>query len=158
MRLAFAFSAAAAFALSALSSNAETLSITDVPEHVYETAIQTAPGVSFDRVTAERENGVLIYEFEARSFDGKHIEVDVREDGSLEEVEMEMSESELPELVRAAIEDAHPGFEIAYIEASIRGDWTTVYEVEGSTAKGEELALDLSESGEILQTEKRSVS
>ncbi len=129
---------------------AETeIAMVDVPEKVLDTAIATAPGVDFTKVSTETENGVTIYEFEAKGPDGKHIEIDVREDGSLEEIEMETSLEETPDAVRNALEASQPGFSASYVETSVRGS-AFVYEIEGTTAEGVFAELEISEDGEIL--------
>ena len=159
MRLATLFVAASAFAASAAIGAGETIiNIEDVPANVLETAIQTAPGSEFYRVSTETENGVLVYEFEATSFDGKHIEVDVLADGTLDEVEMEMSLDELPTEVTQGLFAQYPGFTPSYIEASIRSDWSTVYEIEGVSASGERLAVDINESGDIISVSDGALS
>ena len=141
---------AALLAATPLHAQDETeMKLTDVPEDVVDTAIATAPGVEFDRVSVEVENGVSIYEFESEDHEGKHIEIDVREDGKLEEIEMEISLDETPENVTEVLEETAPGFEPAYIEASTRPDGSTVYEFEGSI-EGGEVDIEIDESGEVL--------
>ncbi|WP_428408899.1 PepSY domain-containing protein [Hyphococcus sp.] len=83
MKRALAAAASIALMSASLASANTDIAIDDVPENVLDTAIRTAPGVTFDRVSIEEENGVLVYEFEATDHAGRHIEIDVAEDGEL---------------------------------------------------------------------------
>ncbi len=138
---------------------AETeIALEEAPPEVVETAIATAPGVDFFRVTIEQEGGRRIFEFEARGPSGEHIEIDVYDDGELEEIEIEVSEAELPPAVRAALAQSEPGFTIEYVESSIRKDGIFVYEIEGQSANGERIAVDIREDGKVLARESSAVS
>lgn len=133
---------------------AETeIALEDAPPKVIETAIATAPGVDLFRVTVEEEDGRRIFEFEARGATGEHIEIDVFEDGSLDEIEMEIPEEELPKAVRDALARVEPGFAVDYVETSIRQDGVFVYEIEGRTNGGKKLAIEIREDGSILRRE-----
>ncbi|MGE0409624.1 MAG: PepSY domain-containing protein [Amphiplicatus sp.] len=134
------------------------IALEDVPPEIMDEAEATAPGLEFYRVTVEEENGKLVYEFEAKGPNGKHMEIDISEDGSLEEIEMETAEAELPTTVRTALDRRYPGFVIDYVETSVRGDGRFIYEIEGRNARGERLALDIEETGEILNEEDSAVS
>ncbi|MEO1152041.1 MAG: hypothetical protein AAFW83_13785 [Pseudomonadota bacterium] len=138
----------------ALSAAAfQPVSFEDVPAHVLETAQKTAPGVTFDKVSTENEAGVTVYEFEATDYRGRHIEVDVRADGSLEEIEMEIDESEVPDTVLAALNADQKDFTVRYIEVSVRANGFHVYEFEGITAAGGRLDIEIAEDGRILSRE-----
>lgn len=139
------------FAATPLAAQDETvISLDDVPEHVLDTAITTAPGVTFGRVSIEVENGVSIYEFEAQDYNGKHIEIDVTEDGDLDEIEMEIDADDLPASVRKTLEEVAPGFEPDYIELSVRnGGADFVYEFEGYL-DGASVDIEIAEDGELL--------
>lgn len=150
----FARASVALFAISlATSVLAQPVNMADVPEAVLETALATAPGVDFHSVSIERANGLDIYEFEAEDYRGRHIEVDVRADGSLEEIEMEIGEAEVPSTVMNALSNELPGFAIGYIEVSIRANGIHVYEFEGRDRSGRRMDIEIGEDGRILATE-----
>lgn len=147
-----ALAAAAGIALLSVSlASANTdIAIDDVPEKVLDTAIRTAPGVTFDRVSIETENGVSIYEFEATDHAGRHIEIDVTENGDLEEIEMEHDFDDLPDVVAATLNDTVPGFEPDYVEFSVRQTAPIyVYEFDGSY-EGRPVDIEIAEDGELL--------
>ena len=125
----------------------------EVPTAARETATNTAPGLDVDRIEVEEESGRLVYEFEGRGPGGERIEVDVYADGELEEVEMETAEASLPADVLAAIEKKFDAFRITYAETSVRSNGRFVYEIEGVTAEGDEIAIDVAETGEVLAIE-----
>ncbi len=137
---------------------AKDIALEETPPEVLETAISTAPGIDFTRVTVEEENGRRIFEFEGRGSSGEHMEIDVFEDGTLEEIEIEIGESAIPAPVRAALDRAEPGLVIAYVETSIRTDGIFVYEIEGKTAGGDAVSIDIREDGAVLSRERAAVS
>ncbi|WDI31399.1 hypothetical protein PUV54_15725 [Hyphococcus flavus] len=150
MHRALTMTAALLFATPLLAQDETEISINDVPENILDVAINTAPGVTFDRVSIEVENGVSIYEFEARDHNGNHIEIDVTEDGELDEIEMEIDESDLPASVLQTLNDVAPGFEATYIELSVRaGGAEFVYEFEGRI-EGSAVDIEIAENGELL--------
>ncbi|WP_026942783.1 PepSY domain-containing protein [Hellea balneolensis] len=106
----------------------------EVPTAALKTAEHYAPGVVFTRYAYEDENGQRIYEFEAHDMDGRHIEVDVLADGTLQEIEMEKEWDEVPIYVAMELTIEHPNFSPEFIEASIRPNGETVYEFEGIEA------------------------
>ena len=131
------------------SANTE-LALDDVPEKILDTAIRTAPGVTFDRVSIEIENGVSIYEFEATDHAGRHIEIDVTEDGELEEIEMEFDFDDLPAVVTATLNDTVPGFTPDYVEFSVRQTAPIyVYEFDGAY-EGRPVDIEIAEDGKLL--------
>lgn len=158
MRPLYLFTASFFSATTAFASGETEISFDDVPAIVMETVIATAPALDFHRVSTEIENGVLVYEFEATTFDGKHVEIDVLEDGTLAEIEMETSQDETPAAVTEALFEAYPDFEISYIEASTREDWSMIYEIEGKTAEGNEITLEIAEDGKILSVTENALS
>ena len=139
-----------AASLASAHAAAETeVSFDAVPEAVMETAVNTAPGVEFTRVQTELEDGVEIYEFQATDHNGKHIEIDVRADGTLEEIEMEIALDDAPAAVLATLDREAPGFIPSYIEMSVREGGALVYEFEGDL-NGETVNIEIAENGALL--------
>ena len=150
MTRALAAAASAALLNVTLASANTTIALEDVPENVMETAINTAPGVTFERVSIESENGVSIYEFEATDHAGRHLEIDITEDGELEEIEMEHDFDDIPAAVAATLDKTVPGFEPDYVEFSVRQNAPIyVYEFDGSY-EGRPVDIEIAEDGELL--------
>ena len=143
---------AAATLLAAAPASAEeqeAMNMDDVPAEVMQTALETAPGIEFYKVSMEIENGVTIYEFEGTSFEGRHIEIDVRADGSLEEIELHTLIEEVPAAVLDKLAEAAPNMEPIYIEMSIR-DGLLVYEFECASVDGDIIDVEIDEDGQVL--------
>jgi len=137
---------------------AEEVPLDDVPALVRETAERIAPGLDFYRVNREEEDGRIIYEFEAVGPRGEHMEIDVAEDGALEEIEMQIDSRDIPPAVRAGLVARFPGFVIAYVETSVRPNGVFTYEIEGQTAAGDIISVDIGEDGAILAVESAAMS
>jgi uncharacterized membrane protein YkoI len=66
----------------------EEVSLDDVPEAVKATILKEAAGAEIEEVVKETEDGRIVYEAEFEA-DGKEIEIEVAEDGTLLEREIE---------------------------------------------------------------------
>lgn len=134
----------------AIATANDQISLDDVPEIVLDMAMRTAPGIAFDRVSIEREDGLTIYEFEGEDHAGRHIEIDVDENGRLEEIEMQTDFADVPQAVIATLEKTAPGFSPTYIELSVRdASPYYVYEFEGSQ-DSVSVTVEIAEDGELL--------
>ena len=142
--------ACTALLATAIATASDEISLEDVPENVLDMASRTAPGVTFDRVSIEVENGLTVYEFEAEDHAGRHIEIDVDESGRLEEIEMETDLEDVPPQVMITLANTAPGFTPDYIELSVRESGRYfVYEFEGRL-DGARLNIEIAENGELL--------
>jgi len=126
--------AALSLPLNALAFDNIEIKRSEVPAAALKTAEYYAPGVTFTRYAYEDEDGERIYEFEAHDSAGRHIEVDVLADGTLQEIELEKEWDEVPIHVLMELSIAHPSFSSDFIEASIRPNGEIVYEFEGMDA------------------------
>jgi hypothetical protein len=72
----------------------------------------------------DKDDVLAVWEVQGRTAGGRLIEADVRPDGTIEELELEIGEGQVPGPVRAALEKFAPGFTPAQgrprIEKSIR--------------------------------------
>lgn len=150
MKRALIITAALGFAATAFAEDEEFISLEDAPPAAMETALATAPGATFETVAIEREEGLAIYEFRGADYAGRKIEVDVLEDGSLQEIEMQIAMSEVPQPVIDVLSETTPGFSPTYVELSVRDNGSTiVYEFEG-VLENQEVDVEVAESGELL--------
>jgi len=76
---------------------------------------------------------------------GMMLEIDVMEDGSIEEIEEQIAADMLPPAVATALAANFEGFEPTFIEKSTRAD-AVVYEFEGML-DGAEIDAEISEDG-----------
>ena len=132
-----------ALATAAAAQEETTMTMEEVPAAVMEAATAAnAMGTEFESVAMD--DG--IYEFAGTGSDGMGYEVDVMEDGTVEEVERQIEASALPAEVAAALEAEMAGFTPDYVEESTRADGAVVYEFEG-THEGQEIDAEINADG-----------
>ncbi len=119
-----------------------TMTMDQVPANILEVANANADGMTFESVAMD--DGV--YEFAATTAEGTGYEVDVTEDGTVEEIEREIAMDALPAEVTAALEAELAGFTPDYIEESTREDGSIVYEFEG-THEGAAIDAEINADG-----------
>lgn len=132
-----------AIASAARAQEETTMAMEDVPAAVMEAAnAANTMGGTFESVAMD--DG--IYELAGTLEGGMGFEVDVAEDGTLEEVEEQIEAAALPEAVAAALAAELPGFEPSYVERSTRPEGVVVFEFEG-THEGAEIDAEIAEDG-----------
>ncbi|GAB4321219.1 MAG: hypothetical protein Kow0059_15820 [Candidatus Sumerlaeia bacterium] len=87
----------------------------NVPENVQEAIKDHAGTAAIEKVTKEKEDGVTVFEAEFK-VNGMEQSVEVADNGQVLELERKVSADELPAAVKAALEKACPGGEIAEAE------------------------------------------
>jgi hypothetical protein len=83
-----------------------------IPKKVMAALKGRFPRPYVDKWTMEKEGDLVIYDIEFRQ-DGHKFEADIKEDGTIHNWEAAIAPRDLPEVVRNAIEKAHPGTRIA---------------------------------------------
>ena len=137
------------FATPLVAQEETTMSMEEVPQAAMEAAQAEAEsaGVELTTVAMDDDEGTQTYELGGTMENGMGFEVDVLEDGTIEEVEEEIEMSEVPEAVTATLEENLSGFEPSYIERSTREEGSqVVYEFEG-THEGGEVDVEINEDG-----------
>ena len=141
-----------AIATTALAQEETTMTMEEVPTTVMEAATAAnTMGVTFDAVAMDEG----VYEFSGTMEGGMGYEVDVMEDGTIEEVEEQIEASDLPEAVTAALETNLAGFTPDYVERSTHADGSIVYEFEG-THEGQTIDAEFYEDGSNFMTNEDS--
>lgn len=139
----FILAAAVAVVGTAVTAQEEaTVAMEDVPPAVMEAAMANANGITFD--TVAMDDGV--YEFAGKMASGMGMEVDVMEDGTIEEIEEQIDVAALPAEVSATLTASLAGFEPTYVEKSTRAEGMVVYEFEG-THEGKEIDAEINADG-----------
>lgn len=128
---------------------ADEMTLDDAPSSVRNAALRAVPGVTLLGVSTEVENGQTIYEFKAKDRFGKPLEIDIEEDGDLQEVEWQIELDDLPPTVRAALEKVAPNFR-GVMERSERPRGVVVYEFEG-VSNANIVDIEISEDGVVTQ-------
>ena len=135
-----------------LAQNKNEIAIEDAPFALIDVAQETAPGVEFSSVTIDETTESTTYHFDAHDYAGRHVGVDVEENGAVEKIEIEISEKEVPEAVKETLEETAPGFAPQYVEFIVRNDGRDfTYEFLGEH-EGEMLDLEIKENGILVTT------
>jgi hypothetical protein len=147
--------AIAVAAMLAIATAAEVkLQLSQIPVHILETAKAVLPGATFTAGQLDTddiiEEGIGAgYEIQG-TMGGRAIEVDVRPDGSVEEIEMVIQRSEVPAKVLAMFDKTFPGFQLVKVEKSTRptrsGFSSIWYEFDGTTREGQAVDVEINEA------------
>ena len=128
-----------------------------VPARVRAAVEARFPGAQITSVAREKENGQVVYDYELQQ-DGRKYETDVREDGTLLEVEKQLAGSDVPEAVSRAVAAKYPGAqvrEVMEVNKVLQGRETADhYEVtlSGGGAGGKE--VNVSMDGRVMEEGK----
>lgn len=142
-----------------LSAGAQTIDNiqidrSEVPATIRETAAHIAPDAFFMEFGYEIEliDGAKrrVFELGTRDADGLHLEIDILDDGSLQEIEWETPLEDVQMPVRVEFSLQYPGGKILFVERSIRPNGHTVYEIEGTDADGSRVDLEVMDNGRAL--------
>jgi uncharacterized membrane protein YkoI len=143
---------ASVLVLSSVSLAAEIdMTLEQLPMHILETAKNALPDATFTAAQLDTddiiEEGIGAgYEVQGE-MNGAAVEVDVRPDGSIEEIEMIIAEADVPAEVMEMFTAKFPGFELNKVELSrrpTRSGFTSVwYEFDGVTTDGEAVDVEI---------------
>jgi hypothetical protein len=132
----------------------EKLSPDKVPAKVMDAAKARFPSAEWRSITREEENNMTIYDFELTS-DGKKYEMDIKDDGTILEIEKEIAETDLPDAVKKAVYAKYPKAQMKEVlEKSLIKDGNETpheYEVVLTTEAGKEAEVTLSLDGKITE-------
>ena len=125
-----------------------------VPAKVMDAAKARFPNAEWRSITRETENNMTIYDFELTS-EGKKYEMDIKDDGTILEIEKEIAETDLPDSVRKAVAAKHPKAKITEaLEKSLIKDGKETpheYEVVLTTESGKEAEMTFSLDGKLTE-------
>lgn len=122
----------------------DTVTWNQLPQAVQGALSQTLPGVTFDELTREVEDGFVAYEA-GYTANGSECSVKLTEDGHVVEMEEGISIADLPADVAAAVANEFPGASIEEAELV----HVTLYELEIS-ANGKTREVKVLANGSIL--------
>jgi len=131
------------------SDTLQALELADLPSAVQETIKRELGGVSPEKIERDTDDGEVVYEVDAETADGREIDLEVAEDGTLLEKQEEVRLADVPAAVRATIERELGGVSPEEIERQTENG-EVVYEVDAETADGREIDLEVAEDGTLL--------
>ncbi|KGJ03008.1 PepSY domain-containing protein [Paracoccus sphaerophysae] len=146
MKYAAAIALTVGLAVPAFAQEEKKMELSAVPAAAMEAAQKAAPGVTFESVSMDDDEGTDTYELVGKLASGKTVEVDVLADGTIEEVEEEIDAAAVPAEVKATLDKELAGFAPTMVEKSTRPQGKIVYEFEGSF-EGKEIDAEIDADG-----------
>lgn len=147
MKYAAAIALTVGLAVPAFAQEEKKMELSAVPAAAMEAAQKAAPGVTFESVSMDDDEGTDTYELVGKLASGKTVEVDVLADGTIEEVEEEIDAAALPAEVKATLDKELAGFAPEMIEKSTRPEGKVVYEFEGKM-DGKDIDAEIDADGQ----------
>ena len=160
-RLAGVLATAGALGLFALAAGAKAqevdIPINQLPKAVADAAKAKFPGAQWRGASKETEDGKTVYEV-AMTHQGRKMDVTFQENGTLDLVETEVPEAELPPAVARAVKDKYPGAKVDLVESVAKGPelkkTPDYYEFHLTTADKKSVEAEVDGQGKILKTEE----
>jgi len=138
-----------AFGLAAQAD--EKVAVDKLPPAVVKAIQAKFPGAKIEEAEKEVENGKTVYEVQ---FDhkGSDYTVSLKEDGTIEEIEREIAEKDLPAAVSATLKAEFPNAKLKEIEEVTKGHGEAMtYEVQVAQTGKKTLEVVLDAKGKILE-------
>jgi putative PepSY-like beta-lactamase-inhibitor len=126
----------------------QRLSPSSVPAQVRDSMEARFPGAQVRSVEREKEGGNIVYDYELTQ-NGRKYEMDIKEDGTVLEVEKQLTGRDIPDSVTRAVQARYPNAAIKEVmevdKVSGRQETPDHYEVtlSGAGAKGKEVEVSL---------------
>jgi hypothetical protein len=117
---------------------AKKISAAEVPAAVSSALNQRFPGNQVRSVEKENENGMIIFDYELTQ-DGRKYEADIKDDGTIIEIEKQVAANNVPAAVTHAVQAKFPGAKI--------GDVMEVNKVSGKTETPDHYEVTLTTGG-----------
>lgn len=134
----------------------DKLDLTKIPKPVMDALKAKFPKAEITMWEKATEGGVVIYDLEFKS-EGRKCEMDVKEDGTIINIEREIQAKDLPKAVAAAVEKKYPKGTIKEImeimEMKDKKEVLEGYEVVLDSADKKVVELKLAPDGKILEEE-----
>lgn len=130
------------------------VAVGEVPEKFRKAAREAVPGAEWTHAEINYDLGkhesLVVYEIAGKK-DGKEMEVDIRADGSIEEVEEVIDVKDVPKPVMELLNGECPEFKVTNAERSTRpyrgGKKAIWYELKGTTKEGATIDVEITEDG-----------
>ena len=142
----------AAFSMTLVASAEKKIERSALPPAVEKKVQEQSKGATIKGFSSETENGVFQYEVETM-VNGHSRDLAIAKDGTLLEVEEEVSMDSLPAAVKSALMARAPGAKIAKVESLTKKDKLVAYEA--ATLKGAKKGeIQVGPNGEKLTHEE----
>jgi uncharacterized membrane protein YkoI len=131
----------------------EKVPLSKLPKKVVDAVKAKYPDAKLVKAEKEKEDNETVYEVAIEN-DGQKLEVHVKPDGTITEVERVIAIKDLPAKVAKAIEKKYPKASLKLAEEVTKGT-KVYYEVVLETADNKKFEIVLSPSGKIEKTESK---
>ncbi|MDH3292178.1 MAG: hypothetical protein OEO20_11080 [Gemmatimonadota bacterium] len=132
----------------------DTLDLDKIPQQVMDALRARFPRAEIRQWTREEEDDIVLYDIEFTQ-QGRKLEADIKEDGTIHNWEREIAADDLPASVRTAVEREYPEStleEVMAITAVTEGtEALEGYEIVLETADGKEIEVTVAPDGTILE-------
>jgi hypothetical protein len=142
-------------AVSVSRADEEKVALTDVPKAVMDSVMKKFPVATAVGASKETEDGKTTFEVELKD-KGKSVDVSLKPDGTILEIETEVAPKDLPAAVTAAVTAKYPGSKIEKAESIVEfedGKEEKSYEVVVMTAAKKSVEVKVSPAGKVLEDE-----
>ena|ERR1700730_17980610 len=143
-----------ALMLLALAVNAradeEKIPLSKVPDKVLTAVKEKFPGAKLISASTEKEDGETLYEV-ALKYKEQNIDVELKADGTIVEIEKEIKVEDLPEAVTSALKDKYSKATFKKAEEVIKKDKLEYYEVVVQIGENREFEVQVDPKGKILK-------
>jgi hypothetical protein len=133
---------------------AEKLTEDKIPQKVMKTIKGRFPDAKITAAEKEKEGDDIVYDIELTS-KGRKYEMDIKEDGTLIEIEKQVDEKDLPKAVRKALEDKYPNAKIDTImevnKVKDKKETPDHYEIEIVTVDKKKMEVTVSLDGKEVK-------
>jgi hypothetical protein len=127
----------------------EKIALDKVPAKVMKAVKNKFPKAEIKEATKEVEDGKTTFEIGLK-LDGHGIDVALKEDGTILEVEKEIAIADLPKVVADAVKARYPNGEVKKAEEIEKGEKTTYEVIVADNGKNQEVAIGA--DGKILES------
>jgi uncharacterized membrane protein YkoI len=128
----------------------EKIDPSKLPEKVVAAVKEKFPDGKIVRASKEKEGGETIYEVALKDKD-QNVSMDVKEDGTIVEIEKEIKVKDLPEAVTKGLEEKYPKAKFKKAEEVIKKDKLEYYEVIVVTEDKKQFEVQVNAEGKVLK-------
>jgi hypothetical protein len=130
----------------------EKVDLDKLPPKIVDAVKTKFPDAKLIKASKEKENNETIYELNVKNGD-QNIDISLKEDGTIVEIEKEIKATDLPKAVSEALEAKYPKATHKKIEEVIKKDKPEYYEVVLVTAEKKTFEVVVDPDGKILKEE-----
>jgi hypothetical protein len=129
----------------------DQIDLASVPAVVTQAAAKVVPGARWTEAEKDTERGQVVYELKGTNAKGQAVEAWIRPDGTVFEVETQLTLAEAPAAVSAALKARHPMFRPLKVKSELRPGTPLVYEFEGKLMNGQDMEIELTADGQVVR-------